>query len=164
MSKIEQKLKENRNRRAREKLLSTLDEASRIVLSNSKYDSDISCLKYAAFPTWDIESDCQTTTRGIVDGWQNETFKYWDDLVEKIRNSDIENNLLGWFFIDTDGPFYLLEWCEMTRILDSISNYAKSNEHYDFGWVGANSDFGIIAEFEHTSFCRNEFEVSKWGI
>lgn len=164
MSKIEQKLKENRNRRAREKLLSALGEDGKRVLSKVEFTSDVSCLKYAAFPTWDMESDCQTTTRGKIEGWENETFKHWDEAINHLKSINIASKIKGWFFIDTDGPFYLLEWKDIKSILDDVSTYAEYHEHYDFGWVGESIDCGVILEFEHTSFCRNEFEVSKWGI
>lgn len=164
MSKLEQKLKENRNRRAREKFLAALSRETREVLASVIFSSDISCLKFAAFPTWDNEADCRTSTRGKIPGLKFTNFYKWHDLITEIEKIKIETEYEGWFFIDTDGPFYNLKGSEFSAILNGIFKYAEQNEHFDFGWVGATLDFGIIAEFDHTSFCRNDLELSVWGI
>ena len=164
MDKLQKKLKENRNRRARERLLSSLDSKFESFLSNVEFSSDISCLKYAAFSTWDMEADCQTTTRGQIPDWKNFTFKTWQDLIAFLKSFKISGNIQGYFFIDIDGPYYLINVHDFMSNIDSLSEYALRKEHFDFGWVGALTDSGIIVEFNQTSFCRNEFEISIWGI
>ncbi len=164
MSKLEQKLKENRNRRAREAFLSVLDQQSGFCFSKVHFSSDVSQIKNAAYVTWDNEAHCQTTTRGSVKGWQYLTFKIWQDLIYNIKSFSLDSNLSGWFFTDTDGPFYHLSKSDFFNNLDSISEYCLCTERFDFGWVGSDIDFGIITEFNHTSFCRNEFDLCFWGI
>ncbi len=164
MSKLERKLKENRNRRARERLLSSLEFKFSSFLSNVEFSCDVNCLKYAALSTWDMEADCQTTTRGKISGWKNFTFNTWQDLIVFLKSYKISENLRGYFFIHIDGPYYLINSQDFMNNIDSLSEYALRNENYDLGWVGSEADSGIIVEFNHTSFCRNEFEISIWGI
>ncbi|CZF82265.1 hypothetical protein GCE9029_03125 [Grimontia celer] len=163
MNKIEQKLKENRNRRARETLLSQLPESMAIFLEQADFSSDRECLLYAAFTTWDQETDTLTTTRGFVENWINLTFPRWSDLFGSLRElPSLEYE--GWLFFDTDGPYFQVKLSELLLFLGDLESFTSENERYDFGWVGADIDCGVIAEFNHTSFCRNDFELSVWGI
>ena len=164
MNRLQQKLKENRNRRSRDEFLRTLDERSRVLLSGTQFTSDTQVLRFAAFPTWNMDADCQTTTRGTVPGWQNLQFPTWQSLIEHLQGLSVPSEAEGYFFIDTDGPYYLLTGCAFLSIIGSMDRYAIEHKHYDFGWIGAGNDFGIIVEFDHTSFCRNEFELSIWGM
>lgn len=164
MSKLDQKLRENRNRRARDVFLLALGGKFGDILSEAKYSSDVACIKYAAFATWDMEADCETTTRGQVIGWENHTFKTWQELITELKRSSHGNDVNGWFFNDTDGPYYQVSLESFLANADSISVYADVSDHRDFGWVGAERDCGMIIEFNHTSLCRNEYELCTWGI
>ncbi|MGF1863139.1 hypothetical protein [Photobacterium profundum] len=163
MSKIERKLKENRNRRARESLLSLLPGSFGSYLENVEFSSDENSLRYAAFSTWDHESDSQTTTRGLVESWENYTFKDWSDLIGALKRLP-SGEYAGWLFFDTDGPYYKVKFSELLLFLNELELFTTENDKFDFGWVGAELDCGIIAEFNRTSFCRNDFELSVWGI
>ncbi|EIV8646698.1 hypothetical protein [Vibrio parahaemolyticus] len=163
MNKIEQKLRENRNRRAREKLLSELPEPLGRYLEQVDFSSDSMCLRYAAFSTWDQSTDTQTTTRGVIANWRNFTFQYWSDLFGAFRGLP-SREYEGWLFFDVDGPYYKVKLSELRLFLSELELFTTQNESFDFGWVGADLDCGVIAEFNHTSFCRNDFELSVWGI
>ncbi|MCG9685175.1 hypothetical protein L1D31_21875 [Vibrio sp. Isolate23] len=163
MSKIEQKLKENRNRRAREKLLSKLPESLAGYLGQVNFSSDVICLRYAAFSTWDQSTDTQTTTRGVIENWRSFSFQYWSDLFGALRELP-SREYEGWLFFDVDGPYYKVKLSELFLFSSELELFTSQNESYDFGWVGADLDCGVIAEFNHTSFCRNDFELSIWGI
>ncbi|MGP9799760.1 hypothetical protein [Rheinheimera sp. NSM] len=164
MSKLETKLREVKNKRARRELLDSVDPMLSCLLSKVEFSHDVQCLKYAAFSTWDMEADQQTTTRGIVEGWD---LKYFDTMAEMTSfiKASIEPAIIpGWFFIDTDGPYYSLTLAEFVLNLDLLQNYCEAQEHFDIGWVGKSSDVGVIFEFNHTSFCRNQLEVCTWGM
>ena len=81
-----------------------------------------------------------------------------------VKGDITPKEILGWFFISTDGPYYLLTLAEFVANLNNMSEYCKANNRYDLGWVGKNQDMGIIFEFDHTNFCRNQFEFCRWGI
>jgi len=164
MSKLESKLREVKNKRARRELLGSVDSVLSNLLSNVEFSHDVECLKYAAFSTWDIEADEQTTTRGKVEGWE---LKYFDSMAEMTSfiKASVELAVIpGWFFIDTDGPYYSLSLSEFVLNLDLFQNYCEAQDHFDIGWVGKTSDMGVIFEFNHTSFCRNQLEVCTWGM
>ena len=163
MNKIEQKLKENRNRRSRETLLSLLPESFARYLEQVDFSSDENCLRYAAFSTWDHETDTQTTTRGPIESWRNLTFKYWSDLFATLRRFPSRDHE-GWLFFAIDGPYYKVKLSVLLLFLSELESFTSENETFDFGWVGADLDCGVIAEFNHTSFCRNDFELSVWGV
>lgn len=163
MSSIEQKLRENRHRRERESLLSTLPQLFSEFLQNVEYSSDVDCIRYAAFSTWDHERDCLTTTRGVIDNWNNYTFKCWEELITSFKSLPV-NECTGWLFFDTEGPYFKIKLSDLQYFLNDVETYTRKFDLFDFGWVGADIDCGAIAEFNHTSFCRNEFELSVWGI
>ena len=48
MSKLQEKLRENKNKIKREKFLSTLDSKFSDYLSNAEVSSDVSCIKYSS--------------------------------------------------------------------------------------------------------------------
>lgn len=163
MSKIQRKLLENSHRREREALLLSLPKQLGDFLRNVEYSSEVSCIRYAAFSTWDEQLDCQTTTRGTIENWNNFTFKYWEDLIASFNSLPV-NKSVGWLFFNTGGPYYKIKFSELHNFINDIQIYTSKTEKYDFGWVGEEVDCGVVAEFNHTSFCRNEFELSVWGI
>ena len=163
MSKLERKLREVKNKRARREFLEATDPKLSEILSRVEFSHDVQCLKYAAFSTWDMEADIQTTTRGNAEGWE---LKYFDTMSEMVNfvKSDVELAIIpGWFFIDANGPYYSLTLSEFILNLNSLQGYCESHEHFDIGWVGKSSDIGVIFEFNHTSFCRNQLEFCTWG-
>ena len=164
MSNLQQKLRENKNKIKREKFLFAVDSKFSDFLSNVEFSSDVSCIKYAAFSTWDNNANVQTTTRGEVKNWNNFTYKTWHELISVLEKFQQVKNYIGWFFVDTDGPYYKVSVNAFLSHIQSISNYGIVHEHYDFGWVGADDDVGIIIEYNHTSFSDNQFEISIWGI
>lgn len=164
MSTFQEKLRENKNRIKKEKFLSAVDSNFAAFLSNAEASNDLSCIRNAAFPTRDVNSDVQTTTRGKVKNWHNLTFKTWEELVAALARFKQVKSYIGWFFADADGPYFKISVNAFLSHLQSISNYAIANAHYDFGWVGAEDDVGIIIQNDHTSSRANKFEISLWGI
>jgi hypothetical protein len=164
MSKLDIKLRELKNKRARREFLETVDPKFSDLLSKAEFSHDVQCLKYAAFTTWNMEEDKQTTTRGDVKGWQLNYFDSMNEITTFIKNSVDLAIIPGWFFVDTDGPYYSLNLSEFLLNLDSLESYCEEKEKFDIGWVGKSTDIGIIFEFNHTSFCRNQLEVCTWGM
>jgi len=164
MTELEKKLHENKNRNKRESLLSSISGTFSEDIKNAQYSSNVDCIKFAAFSTWDQEKDLQTTTRGLIEGWSNLTFSNWLDLIKKINDFKTYENLQGWFLIDTEGPYYQLTLDKFLLNIDHISQYCISKESYDFAWIGSTNDCGIISEFDKTSFCSNDFQLSTWGL
>lgn len=164
MSKLQEKLRENKNRILRDKLLSTFDPKFSDFLSNAEFSSDTSCIKNAAFPMWEADADVQTTTRGKLKNWNNFTFKTWQDLIAALKRFQQVKNYIGWFFADTDGPYFKMSVNAFLAHIQSISNYGITHEQYNFGWVGAEDDVGIIIGCDHESSDDNKFEISVWGI
>jgi hypothetical protein len=164
MNSLQQKLRENKNKIKREKFLSVLDSKFSTFLSHAEYSSEVSCIQYAAFPKWDDKANVQTTTRGKVKNWNNFTFKTWQELISLLAKFQQVKNYIGWFYIDTNGPYYRISLNAFLSHIQSISDYAIKNEHYNFGWVGGVDDIGIIIEKNHTASVDNEFMISIWGI
>ena len=164
MSNLQQKLRENKNKIKREKFLSALDAKFSDFLTNAEVSSDVSCMKYAAFSTWDNKTNVQTTTRGEVNNWNNFTFKTWHELISVLEKFQKIKNYIGWFFADPDGPYYKISVNAFLAHIKSISNYGITHEHYYFGWVGDEDDVGIIIEHKHTPSNDGKFEISVWGI
>ena len=164
MSKFHQQLRENKNKIKRKNFLSALDPKFSDLLSNAEFSSDLSCIKYAAFPTLDNKSNLQTTTRGEVADWKNFTFKTWHDLISVLEKFQKLKNYIGWFFVDSDGPYYKVSLIAFLSNIESISNYGITHEHFDFGWVGAEDDVGIIIGDNQISSAAKKFQVSVWGI
>ncbi len=164
MSKLESKLREVKNKRARRELLESVDAPLSELLSRAEFSHDVQCLKYAAFSTWDMEADAQATTRGSVEGWELKHFDSMSEIICFVK-SKVELAIIpGWFFIEADGPYYSLTLSEFILNLNLFQRYCESREHFDIGWVGKSSDIGVIFEFNHTSFCRNQLEVCTWGM
>lgn len=164
MSRLDQKIRENRNRRARDTFLQELDAGFGGLLAGANFSTNVNCIKHAAFTTWDHEADCETTTRGQIIGWENRGFAAWRELISSLKRLPFRKHVEGWFFIDTDGPYYEISSEDFLAGADSFSAYAEANDHRNFGWVGAAIDCGVIVEFNHTTFCRNQFELCTWGI
>jgi len=164
MSKLQEKLRENKNRIKRDKFLAALDSKFSNFLSNAEFSTDVSCIKKAAFSIWDVNANMRTTTRGKMKNWNNFTFKTWQELIAAIGRFQQVKNYIGWFFADTDGPFFKISVNAFLSHIKSISEYGTTHEHYNFGWVGAEDDVGIIIEYNHTSFSDNKFAISVWGI
>ena len=164
MSKLETKLRELAHKRARRDFLALVEPSFSELLSDVSFSHDVQCLKYAAFSTWDIEVDKQTTTRGEVLGWELRYFDNITEIVNFIRSSFEPTAISGWFFIDTDGPYYSLSLSEFLLNLNPIQKYCEREKSYDIGWVGQDVDMGIVLEFNQTSFCRNQLEVCTWGM
>jgi hypothetical protein len=164
MKKFQQKLIENKHKLKREKFLTALDLKFADFLASAEFSSDESCIKYAAFPTWDNEANVKTTTRGAVVDWKNFTFRTWQELISVLEKFQKVKNYIGWFFIDADGPYYRISVNAFLSHIKSIANYGIIQKHYDFGWVGANDDVGIIINYNHSASTVKKFEVSVWGI
>lgn len=163
MSKLDRKLRELKNKRARREFIAELTSKLASLLERKEFSHDTNSLRFAAFSTWDMERDTQTTTRGDIFSWEINYSKDFASLISKAK--EIELSIVpGWFFIETDGPYYSFTLAEFILNLDGLSNFCLANEKFDIGWVGRETDMGIIFEFNHTSFCRNEFEFYTWGI
>ncbi|HBI16261.1 MAG TPA: hypothetical protein DDY20_12265 [Desulfobulbaceae bacterium] len=164
MGSLQLKLHENKNKIKREKFLAAVDPEFSAFLSNAEFSSDPSCIRFAAFPSWDKVANAQTTTRGKVNDWKNFSFKTWQELVSVLARFRKIKNYIGWFFIDIEGPYYQMSVNAFLANIKSISHYATAHEHFDLGWVGSVDDVGIIIKFNHISTVSNKFEVSIWGI
>jgi hypothetical protein len=164
MSKLQNNLKENKHKIKREKFLSALDPEFSNFLASAEFSSDDSCLKYAAFPRRDSEAPGQRTTRGKVTNWNNFTFRTWQELISALGKFQQVKNYIGWFFIDADGPYYKVSVNAFLAHIKHISQYGTAHEHYDFGWVGAEDDVGIIIGYDHASTSPKKFAISMWGI
>ena len=164
MSSLQEKLRENKNKIKREKFLSATDPKFSNFLASAEVSNDVSCLKYAAFSIWDVKAHVQTTSRDKVTNWNNFTFKTWDDLISALKRFQKIKNYIGWFFIDTDGPYYKISVNAFLSHIQSIAKYGINHEHYDFGWVGGEDDVGIIIEHHHESPSGKDFGISVWGI
>jgi len=164
MGKLQNNLDENRNKIKREKFLSALDPAFSGLLANAEFSGEASCLKYAAFPKKDDEGRVQTTTRGTLPNWNNFNFRTWQELISMLERFQQVKNYIGWFFADTDGPYYKISVNAFLSHIKSISQYGSTHEHHNFGWVGAQDDVGILIGYDHTSSSPKKFSVSVWGI
>jgi len=120
MSKLESKLREVKNKRARREFLEAADSKLSEVLSRVEFSHDVQCLKYAAFSTWDMEADIQTTTRGNVEGWELTYFDSMGEMVSFVKSTVELAIIPGWFFIDADGPYYSLTLSEFILNLNLL--------------------------------------------
>ncbi|MDB2386675.1 hypothetical protein N9W21_04955 [Shewanella sp.] len=120
MRKLESKLREVKNKRARREFLVLVDSKISDLLTNAEFSHDVQSLKYAAFSTWNMEEDRQSTTRGDVKGWQLQYFDSMNDIVSFVKKSIELAIIPGWFFIDTDGPYYSLNLSEFILNLESL--------------------------------------------
>lgn len=164
MSLMEKRVLENRNRRKREEFISQCSDKLSDFISVAPFSSDIELIKFAAFSTWDMERNVQTSTRGDIENWKAFDFPEWKNLILAIKALKSKQDISGYFFTDTDGPYYEMSLWKFLQFIDEISEFAVSYESYDFAWIGYEKDCGIIAEFDHTSMCRNEFELALWNI
>lgn len=164
MSNIQQKLKENKDKIKRDKFLSLVDPDFSEFLAKAEYSSEISCIKYAAFPKGNHTANVQTTSRGDVKNWNNFTFKTWHELITVLKKFQHVKNYIGWFFIDADGPYYRTSLNAFLSYIQSISDYCISYDHHNFGWVGEVDDVGIIIGKNHASSNNNELNISIWGM
>lgn len=164
MKKLDVKLRELKNKRARREFLEELNNCFSILLEKSEYQNETACLKFAAFTTWDYDRGCETTTRGDVEGWKIDYFYGLFEVIDRIKESIPQYDVLGWFFINTDGPYYSLTLADFIQNLDGISEYCERKNHFDVGWVGKDQDIGVVIEFNHTTFCRNQLELCSWGL
>lgn len=166
MSKLQLQLKENKDKIKREKFLSVLEKEYKDFIAASEYSSDESCIKKAAFPVWDTETNALTTSRGQVKNWNNIKFKSWQDLVSVLKKFSKVRNYIGWFFIDADGPYYRISLNAFFAHIDGLSEYAVKHDHYRFGWVGSPDDVGILIGYSDTSTGANDkkFDISLWGM
>jgi hypothetical protein len=164
MSKLEVKLREVKNRKARREFLEELSNQFSALLEKSEYQHNTACLKFAAFTTWDNDRDCETTTRGDIEDWEIHYFYTLIEVIRTVKATIPQTEVSGWFFISTDGPYFSLTLADFILSLDGLSEYCEKNNHYDLGWVGKEQDMGVIIEFNHTSFCRNQLELCTWGL
>lgn len=164
MSKLQQQLKENKDKIVRDKFLSTLAPEFSAFLAASEFSSDNSCIKNAAFPNWNKETNTLTTTRGTIAGWNNFKFKTWDDIVAVLKKFQKVKNYIGWFFIDADGPYFRVSFTAFFNHIDEMTAYSKTHDHYTFGWVGDADDVGIIVQHNEATSGDKKFAISIWGL
>jgi hypothetical protein len=165
MKQIQQKLIENKHKVKREKFLAALDTKFADFLSDAEVSSDASCMRYAAFPVRDKEARIKTSTRGAAVGdWKNFSFRTWQELISLLERFQKVKNYIGWFFIDADGPYYRISVNAFLAYIKSIANYGIMQKHYDFGWVGANDDVGIIITYNNSASAMKKFDICVWGI
>jgi hypothetical protein len=134
------------------------------LLANTEFSSDESCLKYAAFPKRNPDTQVLTTTRGEMKNWKTFTFKTWQELISALGKFQKVKNYIGWFFMDKDGPYYKISVNAFLSHIKSIEHYGDTREHYDFGWVGGTDDVGIIIGFTPLSQNGKTYSISIWGI
>ena len=164
MSKLQQQLKENKDKIKRGKFLALLDQELAGFLSTAEFSSDASCIKNVAFPESSGETNGEATTRGEAKKMNTIKFKTWQDLISVLRKFQKVKDFIGWFFVDTDGPYYRISLKAFFAHIEGISNYAVKHEHYNFGWVGSVDDIGIIVAHDHNSPGDKKFAISVWGI
>ncbi|OCA64243.1 hypothetical protein A9R10_03540 [Aeromonas piscicola] len=162
MSKIEEKLKQNRDRRRRECLIELASNEFRPLLGGTTYTSDVKAIKYAAFSTWNIEKNIWTTTRGDIETFRKLDFQGLEQLIQVFTDLPIGPDVEGWFFFDDDGPYYSLRFGQVVENIESIQEILGQQAHFEFGWVGSEVDTGAIVEFEKTGFCKNDFTMCYW--
>lgn len=148
----------------RDRFLAALDPKFSDFLAAAEISNDAACIKYAAFPERDPETEVLTTTRGKVIDWKYFTFRTWPELITVLKKFRQVKNYIGWFFTDIDGPYYRLSLNAFLSNIGSIEKYGVAQEQYDFGWVGADDDVGIIMTYSRVSSSANKFEVCVWGI
>lgn len=164
MSKLQEKLRENKNKINREKFLAKLDATFSEFVANAEFSNDLSCIKNAAFPMWDGKAGVLRTTRGPVKNWNNFTFTTWNELITALSRFQHVKNYIGWFFADKDGPYFKVSVNAFLAHIQSVASYGIANEHFDFGWVGAEDDVGILIEYDHASPRDKKFAISMWGL
>jgi len=164
MSNIQQKLKINKNKLKREKFLSATDSKFSNFLSQAEYSIEESCIKYAAFPKWDNNNKLIATNRDELIGWNNYTFRSWGELISALKRFQQVKNYIGWFFIDHDGPYFKISLNAFLSHIPNISDYGILYGLYNYGWVGAVDNVGIIIEKNPKSQNDKKFNISIWGI
>lgn len=164
MSNIQQKLIENKNKVRREKFLSAVDSEFSDFLSGVEFSNEVSCMKHAAFPQWNEETNVISNSRGQITGWNNFNFKTWQELITVLEKFNKVKNFIGWFFIEHDGPYYRISLNAFLSHIPSMSNYGIQNDHYRFGWTGEVDDVGIIIEKNPIVSSDKKFNISIWGI
>lgn len=165
MSKLQHQLRENQGKIKRNKFLSKLDHEFSNFLLSAEFSCDPASIKNAAFPVLDKETNLQTTSRGKVKNWNNIKFKSWQDLISVLKKFSKVRNYIGWFFIDTDGPYYRISLNAFFAHIDRLSEYAVKHDHYNFGWVGSPDDVGIIIDHTASTDAKDKkFEISLWGM
>lgn len=162
MNSLPTKLKENHHRRVREGLLSKAPASLSEFLAHLEFSSDSSVIRHAAFPTWSDNEDNWTTTRGKVANWVKCDFSSWPELVSDLHGVPLPYDCRGWLFFDPEGPYFRVGGTEFTEWIGVIADFAAKENGHEFAWVGDDQDCGIIVEFEHTSFCKNDFTYCAW--
>jgi hypothetical protein len=162
MKTLPTKLRENHHRRIREELLLKAPPKLSQFLASLDYSSDVAVIANAAFSTWSTADDDWTTTRGLVKSWEKFDFPTWTELTSDLSTLSFPTGCYGWLFFDSDGPYFRLGSAMLHEWLDLIADFALRENSCEFAWVGDNQDFGLIIEFEHTSFCKNDFTYCAW--
>ena len=162
MKSLPTKLRQNHHRRIRDVILAKATPMLSRFLADLEYCSDASVIANAAFSTWGIEEDNWTTTRGHVDNWKKFDFPAWPALTSDLQRLSFPKDSNGWLFFDPDGPYFRLSSTKVYESLDLIAEFASKENHNEFAWIGDDQDCGVIVEFEHTSFCKNDFSYCTW--
>jgi len=164
MSKIQQKLTENKSKIRREKILSASDQVLSDFLSRAEYSNEVSCIKNAVFPRWKKNINEIKTSRDVISNWNNITFKTWQELINVLKRFKRVKNYIGWFFIDREGPYFKISLNAFLSHIQNISSYGEQNEHYNYGWVGEFDNVGIIIETTTISSSNKKFNIIIWGM
>ena len=164
MNSLPNKLRENQHRRMRDELLSKAPTVLSQFLDSLKFTSDVTVIANAAFSTWSTDRDDWTTTRGLVQNWEKFDFLTWSDLTADLTTLSFLTDCYGWLFFASDGPYFKVGAVEFHEWLDLITGFPSKENKFEFAWVGENRDCGLIVEFEHTSFCKNDFTYCTWTV
>ena len=164
MGIIQQKLKENKSKMRREKLLSASELNLSDFIAHAECSNEISCIKNAAFPEWNNKINGMTTSRGKIANWNNFSFKSWQELIAVLKRFQQVKNYIGWFFLDREGPYFKVSLNAFLSNVPNISDYGSQTEHYDYGWVGEVDNVGIIIEKNNGMSTDRKFNISIWGI
>lgn len=159
-TKIEKKLKVNRDRRDRENLLDVMQPSLRSVFENVRVSSDTNDINLA-YSTW---SDGKLmTTRGQVKGWCRQEFSSWSSLTTCLQQQNLPKSIPGWFLFQV-GPFFELDSSTIQQYLTELLVFATSQRMFDLAWVGAHADVGFVTEYNTGLDGESEFEICSWGL
>lgn len=164
MSIIQQKLKENKSRLRKEKILSALEPPFSDFLSQAECEIDLSYLKNFTHQRWDNDTDDKPTNPERAICCNKFTFRSWSELITLLKKFQQVKNYIGWFFLDPDGPYFRISLNAFLSHVPHISDYGTQNDHYYFGWVGDSDNVGIIIGQNATASSDKKFNITLWGI
>ena len=163
MSKLEDKLLENKSRLEHEKFINDLNGSLKELFISCEKTSRPDAIKNLASPIW--ENGELSISRDNISNWKRNEYETWEEVSREFIKVKIPKDHIGWLSFNFKGMHYQMSGEIFSKNIKNILSLLKIDKDWytNLSWIGENEDFGIVFEHNHHDY-KYDFELYYWGI